>query len=96
MSRIRAAFLESAKERVRFSSGNLPKLSENQLGSPDLSLTPQSISSDEFEPNSTGLISKKKWSVQCCFAQGHVGYATYSLISFSLSYGLLGVLDVFE
>ena len=34
--------------------------------------------------------------MECCFAQDLVGFVTYSLISFSLSNGLLGFLDVFE
>ena len=62
MSRIRAAFLESTKERVRDSGSDLPELCKNQLSSPDFSLASQSVSSDEFQPSSVRLISKLKWS----------------------------------
>ena len=50
MSRIRAAFLEPAKERVSFSSSDLPELCKNQLSSPDFSLASQSVSSDKLQP----------------------------------------------
>jgi hypothetical protein len=94
VSRTRAAFLQ----RVNFKE-ILPELGEGELGSPDLSFVFQTVSADESQSKiervkiwSRGISRhceqhRRKWL--------NGSTTTYSLISFSFSKGLLGVVDVF-
>ena len=93
MSRTRAAFLQRVRNKEI-----LPELGEGQLESPDLSLVFQTVSANESQSKTNASKIKSMKSGHC--EQHHRKWlngstTTYSLISFSFSKGLLGVVDVF-
>jgi len=79
-------------------TSSLSELGESELGSPHFSLAAEAVSTDQLEPITHG---KDEQSVNATRSnlREHNTYLlathhTYSLISFSLSKGLLGFLDV--
>ncbi len=86
----------------------LPELGKSELGSPDLTLAAKAVSADQLEPTqkdreswlvrSHSFIkssSRQEKGVPIYWYGTKLQLQTYSLISFSLSKGLLGFLDVF-
>ncbi len=86
---------------------DLPELSEDELSSPHFTLAAKTVNADELEPRMNARKPVSKFE-RVCFRinrpneksvlkrnqHGQPKLITYSLISFSLSKGLLGFLDV--
>ena len=71
----------------------LPELGESQLQSPDFVLVLKTVRTDESQPKQTRQVSRGLGRIRGWAVGGST--TTYSLISFSFSKGLLGVLEVF-
>ena len=81
------------EERWRY----LPELCEGQLGSPHFPLAAKTVCADELQPECTNIrlaSNQRKWRAGSSNTPTVRESATYSLMSFSLSKGLLGFLGV--
>lgn len=76
----------------------LPEFRKSELSSPHFSFATETVGTDQLQPiNNKNQVSKVSalFLIMAC-QDSHSRFTTYSLISFSLSKGLLGVTEVLE